>query len=239
MIPVKAKPVNSVDRRRPVRIGERRAQLSEQIEQRDDRDQRGVLEQADEAVDEAGDDVAQRLRHHDQPRGLGPGQAERARRLALPARDRREAAADVFGLVGAGKQRDADQGAHQSVDGESGRDEQRQHVGREEQHRDQRNAAPELDEGDRENPDQRNGRAPAERERNADRHRGDDAGDRHHQRHQQAAPQPGIDDGQSAAVEPHDRDDDADAGKDREAVDQRPPAGAHAAAKPEQQTPRR
>ena len=49
---------------------------------------------------------------------FAPGQAERARRLALPARNRLQAAADDFGLVGAGKQRDADQGAHQSVDGE-------------------------------------------------------------------------------------------------------------------------
>src|SRR5882672_8135101 len=44
----------------PNRIGERRAQLSQQIEQRDDRDQRGILEQCDKTVDETGDDVAQR-----------------------------------------------------------------------------------------------------------------------------------------------------------------------------------
>ena len=85
--------------------------------------------------------------------------------------------------------------AHQTVDREVSGQEQRQHIGGEEQHGDQRHAAPELDERDRENPDQRNGRAPAQRERDPDRHRGDDAGDRHHQRHQQAAPQPGIDQG--------------------------------------------
>src|SRR3954462_6954663 len=123
-------------RRRPDRIGERGAQLSEQIEQRDDRNQRGILEQADEAVDQVRDDVAQRLRHYDQRRGLAPGQAERARRLALPARDRLQAAADVFSLVGAGEQRDPDQGTHQSIDGEAGRNEQRQHIGCKEQHRD-------------------------------------------------------------------------------------------------------
>ena len=50
-------------RRRPDRIGERGPQLPEQIEQRDDRDQRGILEQRDEGVDEAGYDVAQRLPH--------------------------------------------------------------------------------------------------------------------------------------------------------------------------------
>src|ERR1700761_5290404 len=43
-------------RRRPVRIGERCPQRSEQVEQRDDRHQRGILEQRDEAVDEAGND---------------------------------------------------------------------------------------------------------------------------------------------------------------------------------------
>ena len=39
---------------------------------RHDRDQRGILEQGDEAVDEAGNDVAQPLRHHDQRGGLPP-----------------------------------------------------------------------------------------------------------------------------------------------------------------------
>src|SRR5215475_14443770 len=42
---------------RPVRIGERGAKRAEKIEQRDDRHQRGVLEQGDEAVDEARDDM--------------------------------------------------------------------------------------------------------------------------------------------------------------------------------------
>src|ERR1700686_1188821 len=47
-------------RRGPGRIAEGGPDRSEQIEQRHDRNQRGVLEQCDEAVDEAGDDVAQR-----------------------------------------------------------------------------------------------------------------------------------------------------------------------------------
>ena len=217
MIPAKAKPVNSVVGVDQTGSANEARKLPEQIEQRDDRDQRGILEQRDEAVDEAGDDVAQRLRHHDQRRRLPPGQAERACRFPLPARDRLQAAADHLGLIGAGKQRDADQGAHQTVDREAGRNEQRQHVGCEEQHRDQRHAAPEFDEGDRENPDQRNRRAPAKRQRDADRHRGDDAGDRHHQRHQKPAPQPRIDNRQPATVEPHHGDDEADAGKDRKA----------------------
>src|ERR1700754_1518290 len=60
-------------RRRPVRIGERGAQLTEQIEQRDDRDQRGILEQRDEAVDQTWDHMPQCLRLHDQRRRLPPG----------------------------------------------------------------------------------------------------------------------------------------------------------------------
>src|SRR5438552_4006510 len=59
-------------RRRPNRIGERRSQRSEQIEQRHDRDQGSILEQGDEAVDETGNDMAKRLRHYDQRRGLPP-----------------------------------------------------------------------------------------------------------------------------------------------------------------------
>src|SRR5689334_9678695 len=47
-------------RRRPCRIAERRAKLPEQVEQRDDRDQRGIFEQRDEAVDEARNDMTQR-----------------------------------------------------------------------------------------------------------------------------------------------------------------------------------
>src|SRR5882757_5299439 len=49
-------------RRRPHRIGERRPQLPEQIEQSDDRDQRSILEQRDEGVHETRYDVAQRMR---------------------------------------------------------------------------------------------------------------------------------------------------------------------------------
>src|SRR5271167_4482631 len=74
-------------RRRPGRIAEGRTKLPEQIEKRDDRDQRGILEQPDEAVDETRNDVAERLRQHDQPGRLPPGQTERACRLGLSARD--------------------------------------------------------------------------------------------------------------------------------------------------------
>src|SRR6202000_2976438 len=75
--------------RRPVRIGERGAQHAQEVEQRHDRHQRGVLEQGNETVDEAGNNVAERLRQHDQERGLRPGQAERGRGPPLTPRARR------------------------------------------------------------------------------------------------------------------------------------------------------
>ena len=71
--------------------------------------------------------------------------------------------------------------------------EQRQHVGREEQHRDQRHAAPELDEDDAQRADDRQLRAPPERQQNAERQRDNDAGERDHQSHQKSAPEPGLD----------------------------------------------
>ena len=83
MAPVKAKPVNSVVGVAQTGSANAARNCPKQIEQRHDRNQRGVLEQADEAVDEVGDDVAQRLRHHDQRRGLAPGQAEGFSRLGL------------------------------------------------------------------------------------------------------------------------------------------------------------
>src|SRR5258707_3717247 len=51
-------------RRRPDGITEGSPERSEQIEQRHNRDQRGILEQSDEAVDDAGDDDTQRIGHH-------------------------------------------------------------------------------------------------------------------------------------------------------------------------------
>ncbi len=137
--------------------------------------------------------------------------------LALPARDRLQAAADNLGMVGAGKQRDADQRAHQPIDREIPRQEQRQHVGREEQHRNQRNAAPELDEGDREHPDQWNGRAPPKANAMPTGIEATMPVTRHHQRHQQPAPKPGIDNRQSPRSSPISGDHDADAGEDRKA----------------------
>src|ERR1043165_6190050 len=56
-------------RRRPGRIGPRRLEGLEEIEDADDEHQRGVLEQRDGGIDDVGDGDAQRLRQHDQPHG--------------------------------------------------------------------------------------------------------------------------------------------------------------------------
>ena len=120
--------------------------MSEQIEKPDDRNQRGVLEQADETVDDSGNDDLQRLRQNDKAHHFPIGQAKRLRRLILALGNRLQAAAHHFRHVGRGKQRHADQGAHQLVEIDAFGQKQRQHDAGHEKHRDQRNAAPELNE---------------------------------------------------------------------------------------------
>ena len=188
-MPANAKPVNRVDRRCPVRVGERRSQLPEQVEDRNDEHQRCVLEQRNERIDQIWNDRFQGLRHDDETGHPPIAQAQRHRALELAARDRLQAAAHHFRLVGGGKQHHPDQHPQQPVDVPALRQEQRQHVGGEEQHRDQRHAAPELDEDDRQRADDREFRAAAERQQDAERQRADDAGEGDDQRHQQAAPQ--------------------------------------------------
>ena len=61
----------------PFGIVEARLHDAEQIEDADDRDEARVLEQADEVVDDAGNDDLQRLRHDDQAHHLPVGQANR------------------------------------------------------------------------------------------------------------------------------------------------------------------
>ena len=73
---------------------------------------------------------------------------------------------------------------------------------------------------------------PAERQRDADRHREDDADHRDDERHHETAPEPRVHHGKSAAIEPHQRDHDADGDKNRQADEQRARAGAQSVAKP-------
>ncbi len=166
---------------------------AEQVEHADDGDQAGVLEQADEGVDDARDDQLQRLRQDDQPHLLPVAEAERIGALVLALRDRLQAAADHFGHVGRGEQGDADQRAQQLVEGRAGRQEQRQHDARHEQHGDQRHAAHRLDEDDGEHLQHGQLGTPPERQHDAERQRHRDADIGEHQRHQQAAPQRGLD----------------------------------------------
>ena len=56
------------------RSQDRSADHSHEVEHRDDRDQRGILEQADEGVDDARNNMGQRLRQDDQSHLLPGGQ---------------------------------------------------------------------------------------------------------------------------------------------------------------------
>ena len=127
-------------------VGEAELDDAEQVEDADDQHQARVLEQADEAVDDARDDDAERLRQDDEPHHLPIAEADRLRRLVLAARDRLQAAADDLRHVGGGEERDADQRPEQLVEGHARRQEDRQHHARHEQDRDQRHAADEFDE---------------------------------------------------------------------------------------------
>ena len=74
--------------------------MLQKIEKPDDRNQRRVLEQADETVDDSGNDDFQRLRQNDKAHHFPIGQAKRLRRLILALRDRLQAAAHHFRHVG-------------------------------------------------------------------------------------------------------------------------------------------
>src|SRR5260370_23669074 len=72
-----------------------------------------------------------------------------------------------------------------------GGQEERQHISGKEQYRDQRDAAPELDENDGGPADDRQLGAAPKREQDAERQREDDAGERNDESHQEPAPQAG------------------------------------------------
>src|SRR5260370_36530211 len=73
-----------------------------------------------------------------------------------------------------------------------GGQEERQHISGKEQYRDQRDAAPELDENDGGPADDRQLGAAPKREQDAERQREDDAGERNDESHQEPAPQAGL-----------------------------------------------
>ncbi len=108
-------------------------------------------------------------------------------------RDRLQAAAKHFGEDRGVEQREGDQRAHQPVGLETRRNEQRKHHHGEEQHADQRQAAPQLDEGGARIADHRHFGAAAEREQQAERDRGRDRPCGDHDVEHDAAPVDGRD----------------------------------------------
>jgi hypothetical protein len=102
--------------RPPVGVGvQRQPQRAGQLVQADDGHQRGVLEQADEVVHDARHHHGQRLRQHDLALRLPVRQAQRGGGFDLALGDGLQAAADDFGHVGRGEQRDAHQHTQQNV----------------------------------------------------------------------------------------------------------------------------
>src|SRR3954470_8676250 len=100
----------------PGRLDDRRLARRQQVEDADDQDEAGVLEEADEGVDQRRDHQAQRLRQDDEAGLLPVVQAERVGRLVLPLRQRLQAATHHFRQVGAGEQDDGDLRPQQLVD---------------------------------------------------------------------------------------------------------------------------
>ena len=153
-----------------------------------------VLEEADEAVDDAGDDDLQRLRQDDQPHHLPVAEAERRRRLVLaragspagrrarppPCRRPRTAStptsarSSLSKLTPGGRNSGSMTLAMNSTV-----------ISGTPRH--------ELDEGDAEAADDRQLRAPAEREQDAERQRRGDADDGDDQRHMSPPQSGGLD----------------------------------------------
>ncbi|MEY9655203.1 hypothetical protein ABH980_002210 [Bradyrhizobium ottawaense] len=75
------------------------ARRSQEVRDREDVDQRGVLEQHDGLRDQDRQHVAEGLRQHDVAHGLGVGQPQRAGRGRLAARDRLDTGAHDLGEV--------------------------------------------------------------------------------------------------------------------------------------------
>ena len=135
--------------------------------------------------------------------GLLPvAQAKAVGRLVLPLRDRLQTAADDFRQIGRREQDQADLGAQQLVDGDAGRQEQREHDRCHEQHRDQRHAADQLDIGHAQRLDDRQVGPPAQRQQDRQRKGHDKTDHRQDQGQRQAAPQAVGDERQAQARRP-------------------------------------
>src|SRR5258708_5794412 len=183
----------------------------EEVDETDDGYERGILEKIDDVVDDPGHDDAQGLRQGDEHLYLPPVETDGVGGFLLTDRDALQAAAHRLGHVGSVEQGECHHGADQAVDADAAGQEQRHHHRRHEEYREQGHAAPQLDEADRQVFYHRQLGAAAERQEDAERQRtghryeGDD--DVEHQ----AAPQAGVDIGQSQYAA-----DQEDARQDRE-----------------------
>src|SRR5215813_3130786 len=178
---------------RPVGIDQRLVGGVEEVEDADDQHQRGVLEEADEGVDQRRDHHPQRLRQDDERGLLHVAQPERVGRLELSLGQRLQAAPDDLGDIGAGEQDDGDLGAQELVDGHAARQEQGQHDRGHDQEADQRHAADQLDEAHAQALDQRQVGAPTQCQQDAVGEGEQKAVGGKDHRHRQAAPQAGLD----------------------------------------------
>ena len=204
----------------PVRVGERGLRDAEQVEDRDDQHQRGVLHQRDELVGHRGQRNANGLRQHDEAGRAPVAEAQRGRGLVLAFGHRLQAAAHGFRHVGGDHQAEPDHGAREAIDADARRHDQRQQDRGEENHRDDRHAAPELDEDHRDHADHRQLRLAPEREQDAERDR-DQAGiDRDENGEHQPAPFARLDVAQAEAAgeQPDAERRQHDEGRDRESA---------------------
>src|SRR3954454_15720721 len=152
--------------RLPGRIDDRGLGGGQEIEDADDEDQAGILEECDERIHQRRNDVPDRLRQDDQAVLLPVRQAERVGGVVLPSGHGLQAAANNFREISAGEQDEGDLRAQQLVDVDAVRHEQRKHHARHEQQADQRDAADQLDIKYRQRVDRRKFRTPAERHQN-------------------------------------------------------------------------
>src|SRR5690554_9564 len=160
----------------------------EQVFHAHDVDQRGVLEERDEAVHDTGDHMLERLRKDDEVHPLPIAQAQRCSGLILATRNGLQASAHHFGQIRRGEQGDAHQGPQQFVHGHALRHEQRQHDRGHEQNGNQRHRTDQLDKGNADGLDYRQGGLPPERQHDAQRERQGNANHRDNQGNQQSAP---------------------------------------------------
>src|SRR5262249_45659115 len=117
----------------------------QEIEDADDQDEAGILEEGDEGIDQRWDHMPDRLRQNDQPVLLPIGEAESVGGFVLAALDSLQSATDDFREISASVEYDRDLGAQQFVDIDAIGHEQGKHDAGHEQKADEGNAADQFD----------------------------------------------------------------------------------------------